>query len=187
MNIDITHTYCLACAKFPPDNPNVYYHNHEYGFPINDDNELFGRLILEINQAGLSWNTILIKKENFRKAYANFNIKKVASFTEKDRQRLLSDAGIIRNKLKVNAAIVNAQSILTLQKSHDSFKNWLDSNHPLEKAEWVKLFKKTFVFTGGEITGEFLMSTGYLPGAHDINCPIYKKILKLKPAWNRAK
>jgi len=159
------------------------YHDNHYGFPIHDDNELFGRLILEINQAGLSWETILKKEEGFRKAYANFDIKQVANFSEADRERLLQDPGIIRNKLKVNAAIENAKTILLLQQEFGSFENWLAHHHPKTKAEWVKLFKKTFKFTGGEIVGEFLMSIGYLPGAHDISCPIYEKALAEKPKW----
>ena len=142
---------------------------------VNDDNELFGRLILEINQAGLSWISILNKENIFRKAYANFNIKIVAKFNEKDIQRLLNDPGIVRNKLKVNAAIHNANAILTIQENFGSFKQWLDFNHPMSKTEWVKLFKKTFKFTGGEITNEFLMSIGYLDGAHVPSCPIFKK------------
>ncbi len=153
------------------------------GFPIHDDNELFGRLILEINQAGLSWTTILQKEANFRSAYSNFDIATVAAYDEQEVARLLCNAGIIRNRLKVNAAIHNAQVIQGIQRSHGSFEAWLDSNHPKEKAEWVKLFKKTFKFTGGEIVGEFLMSTGYLRGTHDESCPIYKKVLKTKPAW----
>ena len=161
------------------------YHDKQYGFPIHDDNELFCRLILEINQAGLSWDIILKKQETFRKAYHNFDIKTVAAYKEKDRERLLNDAGIIRNKLKVNAAIENAQTILQLKKEFGSFKNWLDANHPKTKEEWMKLFKKTFKFTGGEIVNEFLMSTGYLPGAHTADCPIYTKVLKAKPAWNK--
>ncbi len=185
--MDQSNTYCAYVAKLDASNPNVHYHDHEYGFPIADDNELFGRLILEINQAGLSWNTILNKKENFRKAYSNFNISKVAKYTQKDRDRLLSDAGIIRNKLKVNAAIHNANQILALQKEYGSFKNWLDANHPMTREEWVKLFKKTFKFTGGEITNEFLMSSGYLKGAHGEDCPVFKKILKTKPAWINKK
>jgi len=87
------------------DNLHKVYHDNHYGFPIEEDDELFCRLILEINQAGLSWNTILLKQENFRKAYNYFNIKKVAAYKEKDVERLLNDAGIIRNKLKVNAAV----------------------------------------------------------------------------------
>ncbi len=168
-----------------PANVHVHYHDYEYGFPIESDDELFGRLLLEINQAGLSWTTILNKKENFRKAYSNFSIKKVANYNEDDRARLLSDAGIIRNKLKVNAAIENARTILDLQNEHGSFKAWLNLHHPKTKDEWVKLFKKTFKFTGGEITNEFLLSTGYLKGAHDDNCPIHHRVMKQSPAWSR--
>ncbi len=180
-------SYCELCHSLPATHVHRVYHDTEYGFPIESDDELFGRLVLEINQAGLSWLTILNKKENFRKAYKKFSIQKVARITEKGRERLLNDAGIIRNRLKINAAIHNAQQILAIQKTHGSFKNWLDAHHPLDRAAWVKLFKKTFKFTGGEITNEFLMSTGYLPGAHDKNCPIYKKILKAKPRWSEKK
>jgi DNA-3-methyladenine glycosylase I len=178
-------SYCKYTEGLEKDNPHKIYHDNEYGFPIEDDNELFGRLILEINQAGLSWTTILNKKQNFRKAYDNFNIEVVANYTESDRERLLMDAGIIRNKLKVNAAIHNAKQIMGMKKEYGSFKAWLDHNHPLTKDEWVKLFKKTFKFTGGEITNEFLLSTGYLEGAHEEDCPIYDEILKLKPKWNQ--
>jgi len=159
------------------------YHDKLYGFPIIDDNELFCRLILEINQAGLSWETILKKEKGFRKAYHNFNIKKVANYSETDKERLLADASIIRNKLKINAAIENANTILSLQKEYGSFGNWLKSHHPKTKDEWVKIFKKYFKFTGGEIVNEFLMSIGYLPSAHSIDCKIYKVILKTKPMW----
>ena len=176
-------TYCDYCNSHPEDTFNRVYHDTQYGFPLKDDNLLFERLILEINQAGLSWITILKKADNFRKAYHHFNIDKVAKYGEKDVARLLADAGIIRNRLKVNAAIVNAQRIKELQKEYGSFKAWLDANRKLPKEEWVKLFKKTFVFTGGEIVNEFLMSTGYLPGAHDKRCPSYKKVASLRPAW----
>ena len=133
----------------------------------------------------MSWITILKKADNFHKAYHGFKIEKIAKYGEKDRERLLNDAGIIRNRLKVNAAIVNAQKILELKKEHGSFKSWLGANHPLTKDEWTKLFKSTFVFTGGEIVNEFLMSTGYLPGAHQKDCPVYKKVASLRPAWMR--
>jgi DNA-3-methyladenine glycosylase I len=166
---------------------NGNYHDTQYGFPIHDDDLLFERLVLEINQAGLSWITILKKADNFRKAYHGFKIEKVAKYGEKDRARLLEDAGIIRNKLKVNAAIVNAQKILELKKEFGSFEGWLDAHHPLTKDEWTKLFKKTFVFTGGEIVNEFLMSTGYLPGAHVESCPAYRKVVKLHPAWMKMR
>ena len=150
---------------------------------MNNDNELFARLVLEINQAGLSWDTILKKKENFFKAYDNFEIKKVAKYSDKQVQRLLNDAGIIRNRLKVDAAIENAKKILELQKEFGSFKNWINHHHPLTKEEWVKLFKKHFKFTGGEIVNVFLMSTGYLPGAQSKSCIVYHKIIKLDPMW----
>lgn len=159
------------------------YHDKHYGFPIHDDNELFGRLVLEINQAGLSWETILKKEETFRKGYHNFNIRKVAAYAETDRRRLLADAGIIRNRLKINAAIENANTILVLQKQFGSFEKWLEFNHPKTKEEWIKVFKKTFRFTGGEIVNEFLMSIGFLPGAHSSDCKIHKKILKTRPMW----
>lgn len=179
-------SYCSAIENMPQGEKKALhknYHDHHYGFPIHDDNELFGRLILEINQAGLSWETILKKESSFRKAYSKFNIKKVASYTDADRERLLSDAGIIRNKLKVNAAIENAKIILAFQKEYGSFQKWLEYHHPKTKDEWVKLFKKTFRFTGGEIVNEFLMSIGYLPGAHATACGIYKRVLKRKPMW----
>ena len=176
-------TYCDYCITHPEDTFNKNYHDTQYGFPLDDDNELFERLILEINQAGLSWITILRKADNFRKAYSKFNIAKIAKYTEEDRARLLADAGIIRNRLKVNAAIVNAQKVLELKKEFGSFKGWLDAHHPLTNDEWTKLFKKTFIFTGGEIVNEFLMSTGYLPGAHQKDCPIYKTVAAQKPAW----
>ncbi len=177
--------YCEYCNTHPEDTFNKTYHDTQYGFPLKDDNLLFERLILEINQAGLSWITILKKAENFHRAYHGFDIDKVATFGETDRARLLADAGIIRNRLKVNAAIVNAQRIRDLQKEHGSFTAWLDAQHPRSKEEWTKLFKKTFVFTGGEIVNEFLMSTGYLPGAHEESCPVYKKVASLRPAWMR--
>jgi len=178
-------SYCTAIASMDGERKALHaaYHDHLYGFPIHDDNELFCRLVLEINQAGLSWETILKKEATFRKAYDNFNIKKVAAYTEKDRERLLADAGIIRNKLKVNAAIENAKTIIQIQKEHGSFEKWLTLHHPKTKEEWVKLFKKTFKFTGGEIVNEFLMSIGYLSGAHDATCAVGKKILKAKPMW----
>ena len=179
-------SYCTFVNNLKKGEQSLHkeYHDNYYGFAIDSDDELFGRLILEINQAGLSWTTILNKQQNFRKAYSNFNIKKVASYKEKDVERLLNDAGIIRNKLKVNAAIENAKAILGIQKQYGSFKNWIEQHKPKTKEEWVKLFKQMFKFTGGEIVNEFLMSIGYLSSPHDITCPIYKKILKTKPRWN---
>jgi DNA-3-methyladenine glycosylase I len=161
------------------------YHDTQYGFPLRGDAELFGRLLLEINQAGLSWTTILKKQESFRAAYSGFSIDRVARYGAKDRARLLADAGIIRNRLKVEAAISNAKKLIEIRDEFGSFAGWLDHHHPLDKAQWVKLFRKTFRFTGGEIVNEFLISTGYLPGAHDKQCPVFAKVLKLRPPWMR--
>lgn len=178
-------SYCESVSHLEASNVHRIYHDTQYGFPLESDNELFGRLILEINQAGLSWTTILNKQENFRKAYSNFDIKKIATYNQNDKERLLNNAGIIRNRLKINAAIHNANIIIELQKQYGSFKNWLDHLHPKTKQEWVKLFKKTFKFTGGEITNEFLMSTGYLTGAHEPSCPIYNNIINQNPKWHK--
>jgi len=178
-------SYCSAIENMGDEKKILHkaYHDNLYGFAIQDDNELFCRLVLEINQAGLSWEIILKKENNFRKAYDNFNIKKVAAYTEADKQRLLDDTGIIRNRLKINAAIDNAKTILILQKEFGSFEKWLKHHHPKTKEEWVKIFKKTFKFTGGEIVNEFLISIGYLKGAHVEDCKIYNTILKTKPMW----
>ena len=177
------HSYCKYVLQDDAHPLHQKYHDQLYGFPVEDDNMLFGRLVLEINQAGLSWLTILKKRENFFRAFDDFEINRVASYDVKERERLLSDASIIRNKLKVNAAIHNAAKIKEIQKESGSFKSWLDEHHPLSKKEWVELFKQHFKFVGGEIVGEFLMSTGYLPGAHDPACPVYKKIVKYNPPW----
>ena len=175
-------SYCTIAPGHPFHGP---YHEREYGFPTRDEAVLFERLVLEINQAGLSWLTILSKRANFRAAFDDFDVDKVARYGVRERARLLADQGIIRNRLKVDAAIENARRVLAIRESHGSFAKWLDRNHPLPKHEWVKLFKQTFKFTGGEITGEFLVSTGYLPGAHEKSCPVYAKVLRLKPAWIR--
>lgn len=178
-------SYCSAIKNMQGDKKALHkaYHDKLYGYPIHDDNELFCRLVLEINQAGLSWETILKKEITFRKAYDNFNIKKVAAYKDADRERLMGDAGIIRNRLKVNAAIENAKTILQIQQEYHSFEKWLAHHHPKPKEDWVKLFKKIFKFTGEEIVNEFLLSAGYLQGAHDLNCKIHGKVLKTKPMW----
>lgn len=167
------------------------YHDREYGFPQREESDLFERLILEINQAGLSWETILRKREGFRRAYGGFDVDTVAAYGEADRLRLLEDAGIIRNRLKVDAAIHNAQVVQRLRASHGGFAQWLDAHvlhegEPRDKAGWVKLFKQTFRFTGGEITNEFLMSLSYLPGAHRESCPAYRRIERIGPYWKRT-
>ena len=174
--------YCVVAEDHPVHGP---YHDEEYGFPVTDDDVLFERLLLEINQAGLSWLTILKKREGFRKAYDNFDVRIVANYGESDRARLMDDAEIVRNRLKIEAAIYNAGVFMTLRESHGSVAEWLKSQHPRSKEDWVRLFKKIFRFTGGEITGEFLISIGYLPGSHDPTCPVYDRILRLAPPWTQ--
>jgi DNA-3-methyladenine glycosylase I len=176
-------SYCKLAPGHPLHGP---YHEKEYGFPLTDESALFERLVLEINQAGLSWLTILKKRDNFRDAYDNFRVDAVARYGSHERARLLANEGIVRNRLKIDAAIENARRLRSIRDSHGSFAGWLDHHHPAAKTEWVKLFKKTFVFTGGEITGEFLLSTGYLPGAHDESCPIFNTITRLRPPWMRV-
>jgi len=178
----MAETYCEAASGHEWHGP---YHDREYGFPLEDDAELFERLVLEINQAGLSWLTILKKREAFRQAYGGFDPAVVARYRDADRARLMADPGIIRNRLKIEAAIFNAQRILEMRTTHGSFNQWLAAHHPRSKDEWVKLFKKTFRFTGGEIVGEFLMSIGYLPGAHVPTCTVYQRILRQRPQWSR--
>ena len=177
-------SYCLVAPGHPFHGP---YHDREYGFPIRDDAALFERLALEINQAGLSWLTILKKRESFQVAFEGFDVARVAAYGQRERSRLLRNEGIIRNRLKVEAVIENARRLLSIRESHGSFGEWLDSHHPLAKEEWVKLFKRTFMFTGGEITGEFLISTGYLPGAHVPECPVYRRVIRMKPPWSTVK
>ncbi|MGE0719816.1 MAG: DNA-3-methyladenine glycosylase I [Alphaproteobacteria bacterium] len=176
--------YCTAAPGHEWHGP---YHDGVYGFPVADDDALFERLVLEINQAGLSWLTILKKWAAFRAAFDDFSIDRVAAYGEADRARLLADAGIVRNRLKVDAAIDNARRIQALRATHGSFKGWLDYHHPLAKEEWVKLFRKTFRFTGGEIVGEFLMSTGYLPGAHHAGCPVHARVVAAGAPWARKR
>ncbi len=175
--------YCDIAPGHPLHGP---YHDREYGFPLEDETELFERLLLEINQAGLNWELILKKREGFRAAYDGFDVDRVAAYGEADRARLLGDPGIVRNRLKVEAAIHNARVIRDLRASHGGFAKWLRAHHPRDKADWVRLFRKTFRFTGGEITGEFLSSIGYLPSPHRADCPVQARIVALRPPWMDA-
>lgn len=176
-------SYCRVAPGHPWHEP---YHDREYGFPTTDDRVLFERLALEINQAGLSWLTVLKKRAAFNEAFRGFEPAVVASFDTSDRERLLADPGIIRNRLKIDAVIENARRVVALQREHGSFAAWLDAHHPRGKEEWTRLFRRTFKFMGGEIVGEFLMSTGYLPGAHAPDCPVHARILALQPPWAAA-
>lgn len=180
----MTMSYCDTAPGHEWHGP---YHDREYGFPVRDDRVLFERLALEINQAGLSWLTVLKKRDAFHRAFDGFVIDRVASYDEADRSRLLTDAGIVRNRKKVDAVIENARRIVALRDEYGSFAGWLDAHHPRSKREWVAIFRRTFVFVGGEIVGEFLMSTGYLPGAHRPGCTVYTALETLRPPWMQAR
>jgi DNA-3-methyladenine glycosylase I len=171
------------CGFAPGDPIHGVYHDTEYGFPTAEEDVLFERLMLEINQAGLSWATILKKRAAFRIAYADFAVDQVAAFGSAEIERLLADPGIIRNRLKIEAATENARRIRGLRQSHGSFALWLAAHHPRSPEEWTQLFRRTFRFTGGQIVGEFLMSIGYLPGAHEPDCPVFVRILQHSPPW----
>tara|TARA_Y100000768_G_scaffold297685_1_gene231419 strand:- start:301 stop:843 length:543 start_codon:yes stop_codon:yes gene_type:complete len=160
-----------------------HYHDNIYGFPAKSENELFGRLILEINQAGLSWDIILKKEKGIKNAYRDYSFFKIAEFNKSDIQRILKDNEVIRMKRKIEAIIYNAKKIISITEKHNSFKSFLDMHHPLTLSEWLSVFKNEFKFVGKEICKEFLMSTGYLKGAHEKSCPIYKKVIRENPMW----
>ncbi len=171
--------YCDAAPGHPLHGP---YHDDEYGFPLTGEAELFERLSLEIFQAGLSWEIVLNKRRSITEAFDGFEVDRVAAYGDKETKRLLADAGIIRNRLKVSSIIDNARRIKAMRQS-GGFAAWIESRHPLNKDGWVRLFKKTFRFTGPEIVNEFLMSIGYLPGAHRADCPVYGRIARMNPPW----
>lgn len=171
------------CEMAPKHKVHARYHNREYGFPSTNERLLFERLCLEIMQAGLSWEIVLKKRKALNKAFDGFSVSKVAAYRARDIKRLLGDEGIIRNGRKIEAIVANAGVILGMRKTHGGFAKWLAAQNPLSKAEWVKLFRKTFKFTGGEITGEFLMSIGYLPGAHEADCDVYGVVREKRPVW----
>ncbi|RMF17476.1 MAG: DNA-3-methyladenine glycosylase I [Candidatus Dadabacteria bacterium] len=174
--------YCDIAPGHPWHGP---YHDNEYGFPLSDETALFERLVLEIMQAGLSWVLILKKRQAMREAFAGFAVDRVAAFDDADIERLLGNAGIIRNRRKIEAVIHNA-GVIQGMRADGGFAAWLDRHHPRPHPDWVKLFRKTFRFTGGEICREFLLSTGYLPGAHGDACPVQQQIIAQRPPWLRA-
>lgn len=171
------------CAFAPGHPVHAAYHAEEHGFPSRDEAVLFERLCLEIMQAGLSWEIVLKRRASMRAAFADFDVDRVAGFGPDDQIRLLADPGIIRNRLKVEAIIANARTVQALRASHGGFHAWLAAHHPRDKPAWVKLFRQTFRFTGGEIVGEFLMSLGWLPGAHAADCPVAMEVARHAPPW----
>ena len=170
------------------------YHDLEWGVPVKDDATLFEFLILETFQAGLSWITILRKRENFRKAFDNFDYKKIAHYTESKQAELLENTGIIRNKLKIKATISNAQAFIKIQKEFgsfstyiwdfvagepikNSFKNYKDSpaNTPLSDAISKDLKKRGFKFVGSTVIYAHMQATGMV-NDHETDCFRYNEV-----------
>jgi DNA-3-methyladenine glycosylase I len=171
----------------------IKYHDEEWGVPIHDDNKFFEFLLLDSFQAGLSWSTILNKRENFRKAFHNFDYKKISKYTEKDITRLLQNAGIIRNKLKIKSTILNAQKFQEIQKEFSSFskyiwkfvnnkpiknkiKNLIDYPSKTEISDKISndLKSRGFKFVGSTIIYAFMQASG-LVNDHTINCFRYSE------------
>lgn len=172
--------YCDAAPGHPHHGP---YHDLEYGFPQADETVLFERLSLEIFQAGLSWLIVLKKRDALRAAFDGFKVDRVAAYGPDEVARLLADAGIIRNRRKIDAIIENARRVVQLRQSHGSFAGWIAAQHPKPLEAWIKVFRATFVFMGREVVNEFLLSIGYLPGAHRDDCPVRARIAPHRPAW----
>lgn len=180
-------SYCEFTKELEESHLDRKYHDHRYGFPVDNDDELFGRLILEINQAGLSWALILKKEEHFEKAFDQFSIEKIANYSSHKVEELLQNEKIIRNRLKIESVIYNAQKVIDIQKKYGTFNNWLMQFVGSSLKEWTAIFKKNFKFTGEKIVDEFLMSASFMKGAHDENCPIFEIIMKKDPKWKKEK
>lgn len=160
-----------------------HYHDTEYGFPADDEAVLFERLSLEIFQAGLTWRLVLQRRPALRLAFADFDPDRVVAFGEAEIALRMNDPTIIRNRRKIEAVIANAATIIRLRDEAGGLSAWLRRNHPRSEAEWVRLLKGTFRFMGPEIAREFLLSLGYLPGAHREDCPTHAQIVALDPPW----
>ena len=175
------------------------YHDHEWGVPCYDDDRLFEFLILESAQAGLSWITILKKRDNYRKAFADFNAEKVARFNKRSVERLLGDAGIVRNRLKIDAAISNAKIFLDLQESHGSFANYMwgfcdgkplqncwenrgevPATTPLSDTISKDMKKRGFRFFGSTICYAHMQALGMV-NDHLVTCFRHKECAELAP------
>jgi DNA-3-methyladenine glycosylase I len=171
----------------------MHYHDTEWGVPVHDDTLLFEYIVLDTFQAGLSWSTILNKRENFRKAFDDFDYKKIARYTEKKIQKLLTDEGIIRNKLKVYGTVNNAQRFLEVQKEFKTFDNyiWQFTNGKVIKNKWKlqnqvpartdhsdamskDLYARGFKFVGSTICYAFMQAAGII-NDHIVNCHRHTK------------
>ena len=168
-------SYCSYCKSQPEGSIHRWYHDEVYGRMSKNDNDLFGRLLMEISQAGLSWDIVLNKYEGIKSAYSDFDIKKISQYSEKDIASLMNNKDIIRHELKIRSAIFNANKILKIQEESGTFRAWILENNQNSIENWTKLFKKNFKFVGKEIVKEFLISNGIIEGAHDKTCPLYTK------------
>ncbi len=173
-------SYCAVARDHPVHQA---YHDHEYGVAIREERLLFERLCLEIFQAGLSWELVLKRRAGMNVALDQFDVDTIAAYTPERIEALMQDARVIRNRLKLQAIVHNARVIQTV-RAEGGFAAWIDRHHPRGKPAWVKLFKQTFRFTGGEIVGEFLLSLGYLPGAHAADCSA--PAASVPTAWRAA-
>ncbi len=182
------------CAWAGTDPLMVAYHDEEWGVPVHDDRKLFEFLVLDAFQAGLSWRTILNKRENFRAAFDEFDARQIAGYGEPERQRLLADAGIVRNRMKIDATIGNAREFLRLQAEHGSFDTWIwqftggrtirnswasldeipataDASDVMSKA----LKAEGFRFVGSTICYAFMQAAGMV-NDHETGCFRYAEI-----------
>ena len=184
------------CAWTNNDELLIAYHDHEWGVPVHDDHRLFEFLILEGAQAGLSWLTILKKRENYRRAYDKFNIKKVAGYTSSKVKKLLNDPGIVRNRLKINASITNAKAVVSIQKEFGSLDRYLwgfvDGKQIVNKRKGLRdipasttvsdamskdLKKRGLKFVGTTICYAFMQAVGMV-NDHEESCFRYKALKK---------
>ncbi len=171
----------------------IAYHDEEWGVPLHDDTRLFEFLVLDAFQAGLSWKTILHKRENFRKAFSQYQVKKIAKFDEAKFEALMQDAGIIRNRLKILATIQNAKAFMEVQKEFGSFDHyiWSFTEHRTIKNSWKSisdipartaesdamskdLVKRGFKFVGSTICYAFMQAAGMV-NDHLVDCPRHKQ------------
>jgi DNA-3-methyladenine glycosylase I len=192
------------CAWTSNDELLIAYHDHEWGVPVHDENRLFEFLILEGAQAGLSWLTILKKRENYRRAYDNFDINKVAGYKSSKVKQLLNDPGIVRNKLKINASIVNAKAVINIRKEFGSFNKYLwgfvdgkqvvnerkklsdiPSHAPVSDAMSKDLKKRGFKFVGTTICYAFMQAVGMV-NDHEVSCFRYKALRQTRAARSAA-
>ena len=189
----------LDSCQWPSTDPlMIRYHDEEWGVPLHDDDKIFEFLVLDAFQAGLSWRTVLHKRENFRQALDNFNVIKIAAYKEKDFERLMSDAGIIRNKAKINGTIQNARCFLEVQKEFGTFDQYIwqftggkticnkltslsamQVSSPESDAMSKDLKSRGFKFVGSTICYAFMQAAGMI-NDHLITCHIYNRLIGTK-------